>query len=114
MRLLKKEISPKVHLLVELDEQDVAGQFDFGNAAENAAYLKRFENMELLNANVSIQYYDGSGHVSGEDSLGACHIRNGHVEEDAMEIVKDHDMVNNAFNDLQKKLTEVMGSIDHG
>lgn len=82
---------------IENEQESVEGDFDFGDAKENAKYLKRFERGELLLLCVFVEVIaEGE---RGIDSLGMCHIKANNAESDVMDLVKDYGMVENAKQD---------------
>lgn len=93
---------------VQWDYEDAypeAGQdFDFGDAKENEAYAKRFERGELCNVIVSV-IVRGEG-LEGIDSLGGCHVSNRDFENDLMQLVNDHAMIENATAELSKDILD--------
>lgn len=78
------------------------GNFDFGDAEENARYLERFETGELLC--LFIQVTVSAEGETGFDSLGMCHVKAQSIDKDVLEMVKDYAMVDNAV----KELTDVI------
>lgn len=84
---------------------DVTDTFDFGDKAENAAYLKRFETGELLNLCVTVTALFAG--LDGDDHLGACHVKANALEADILELVRDHGMESNAIDELIKNITDL-------
>lgn len=98
-----------LNYVVKIEGSDipVEGSFDYGNEEENQKYLERFHNGELENLDILITIFSKSGHVEGFDSLGGCHVRASHIEEDIKSLIEDHGMIENAFQHLQDNLKEI-------
>lgn len=78
------------------------GNFDFGDETENAEYLARFHSGELVMTHILVKaLYLG---VEGFDSLGACHLKASDIEGDALDMIRDHGMVENAIDALKAEL----------
>lgn len=82
---------------------DPEGDFDFGDAQENAEYLARFESGELFMG--LIQVTATALGVQGTDLMCSCHlpaVRGDGGKELAAEVIAmadDHDMVNIAIEE---------------
>jgi hypothetical protein len=84
------------------DDTDPAGNFDFGDADENAKYLARFESGEFLVAWIRVEAsYLG---VKGSDSLGACHMKASDIEGETDDTIDSHGMIENAIKQLTDEL----------
>ncbi len=72
------------------DDSEIAGSFDFGDEAENEAYLARFESSEVVNVLVRVE---ASWHDSKRsDYLGGCHLLSQGLEAQVLEIARYHGM----------------------
>lgn len=78
--------------------------FDFGDAKANADYEARFERGELCNIVVSV-IVRAEG-LEGIDTLGGCHVSNRDFENDLMQLVNDHAMIENATAELSKDILD--------
>lgn len=91
-----------VYISAFYESTSVEGDFDFGSDSENKAYLKRFESGELINVSIEVAIYDKSGELEGIDNLGCCHVTSSNLENDILEIVKDHAMIETAHDELKR------------
>lgn len=98
-KLLKAQIT----VSYDYDQEPVDGTFDFGNEADNTAYIKRFDSGELLSVNVNVEAK--ALREVGNDSLCACHVKSSSFVNDIMQdVVVYHSMIENAVEDLVKKI----------
>ena len=73
----------EITLSAELDQDNdleaLAQTIDFGDLEENAAYLAKFENGDLINVQITatakLELTSESGFISGEDTLPGCHLK---------------------------------------
>ena len=107
MKLAGKHKGLNYIIKVENSDIPLEGSFDFGNEAENQKYMSRFESGELENIDIVVTIFSKSGQVEGFDSLGACHIRASHFEEDVQSTIKDHGMIENALEHLNENLKQI-------
>lgn len=92
--------------VVEDHVPEAAHDFDFGNAAENEAYAKRFTNEsgDLFNGVITVTA--SAFGIEGFDALGGCHLNCNNLfnsdpfERDVNETIETHDMVNEALANL--------------
>ena len=105
-----KPVTVKVEIKVGEDDIDPAGDFDFGDEQENAAYLARFTSGELFAA-VIVVHVCGLG-IEGSDYLGACHIHSNNYfnpapfEKDVLETVETYGMVANATEEWRQAVID--------
>src|ERR1700676_3896601 len=98
-------------IVVSVNEDDnysptAPNDFDFGNAAENKAYAKRFayESGDLFNGIITVKATAFG--IEGFDSLSGCHLNCNNAfnsapfENDVNQMVETHDMVSEALDDL--------------
>lgn len=102
------EVQVDVTVKVEEDDIDPAGDFDFGDVAENKKYLERFRLGELF---IGVITVEAKAHgESGSDVLGGCHlVANNYFDskpfnKSVEEILESHDMVENALTELSNTL----------
>lgn len=95
-------VNAEVKIKIDQDEWP-DGDFDFGNAEDNARYLKRFETGELVCVRIVVEV-SAEGEM-GIDSLGMCHVKAQSLEGDVLAMVKDHQMIEQAAEDLRKEIT---------
>lgn len=94
----------ETQIVVSWDYEDssVEGDVDFGNKAENEAYLKRFESGELLNIIIFVKA-NAEGET-GSDCLGMNHVKANDLENEVRRIVAEYDMKNNACIELRESI----------
>lgn len=95
--------------LVKIENSDIPleDSFDFGNEEENQKYMERFENGELENLDILITMFSKSGLVEGTDSLGSCHVRAAHIEDDIKGLIEDHGMLEQAHDDVMENIKRI-------
>jgi CRISPR/Cas system CSM-associated protein Csm3 (group 7 of RAMP superfamily) len=104
--ILDKIVPITFTLSYDYDDIPVEYGFDFGSKEENEEYLKKFELGELLNVVIKIEAsYLG---LEGTDYLGSCHVRSRELESDIQDIVKDHLMVEEAFDELSNNVIRLV------
>lgn len=103
-------VAVEVEISIRVEEDDITpeGDFDFGNAEENAAYLKRFNGGDLFMGVISVNAKAYG--ETGNDCLGGCHLKCNNMfdskpfTQDVEDLVKEHGMVNNAIDELKKSI----------
>ncbi len=103
-------INVDVEIEIRVEEDDITpdGDFDFGDAEENAAYLRRFKSGELFIAVISVNARALG--ERGNDCLGGCHIHSNNLfdstlfESDVNSTIREHTMVSNAVEDLKTSI----------
>lgn len=96
-----KPLHVEVSIDVADEQDDVEGDFDFGDAAENAEYLARFRSGEL--SAVCIRVTATALGEEGTDYLGMCHVHTGR-QSDVLEQAQEYEMVDRACEDLVSHL----------
>ena len=79
--------------------------FDFGDADDNARYEARFGQRGDL-ANVVVSVIVRAEGLEGIDTLGGCHVSIRDFDNDLMQLVNDHAMIDNATDTLSKEILE--------
>lgn len=104
------KIPSQITVEVSKDYMSPEGDFDFGDAKENAKYLARFRRLELFMAVITVTA-NAEG-FSGADCLGACHIHSNNMfnshpfNSDVESILIDHTMIENALSDLERNIRD--------
>lgn len=102
--LLKFEIPDHVPgIFVEVYPEECP---DWSWAEDDNALMPKVKNGDVEQVCILIKIYDPSGHVEGNDSLGAVVVGND-AKQDVLNAIKDNGMVNEAKSDLKKKLREI-------
>jgi len=104
------KVALPVKVTIEVAEDDIvpAGDFDFGDAAENEAYLDQFKSGELFIAVIRVTA-EALGE-EGTDYLGGCHVHSNNAfnsdpfAKDIDQLVMDHGMVDKALGDLMQAI----------
>jgi hypothetical protein len=97
----------KAYIKTVYDDTPVEDMMDFVDDEDRRTYLDKFNSGDLINVTVMVEVFSRSGEVSGSDNLGACHVNTGQAFEDVQEIVKDHGMLENAKDDLERILKAI-------
>ncbi len=92
---------------IEVFEDDLPIEVDFGNTDEEKKYLARFESGELFSACIKVTAC-ALGQVDG-DSLSACHLHSNNAfeskfDDDLQGILEEHEMVENALENLKNTI----------
>lgn len=90
-----KQVPIKIQVLTDFDDISPGDDFDFGDAEENAKYLKRIQDGEIDVLVIKVKAFALG--ETGFDILGGCHVCK---PQDVDDIVNDHGMVENAIEDL--------------
>jgi hypothetical protein len=100
-----KKLYADCYLSAEQDDLSPEGDFDFGDAEENAKYLQRFHDGELEMVRLKVTaFFKG---FEGSDHLGACHITAKNYTNDCIVICQDYGMVDAALRDLVAHMDSV-------
>ena len=89
------------------DDTDPAGDFDFGDADENAEYLARFQSGELFMGLIKV-----SATALGEECieyLGSCHLRSGD-EEAVKTYAREYQMIDAVIKELTDTVQQLMST----
>lgn len=105
-----KRLACTVSISIEPENDSPEGDFDFGNEAENAAYLARFKSGELQL--VAITVTASFMGIEGVDHLGMCHVSSNTTDDDALAVVNDYGMIDNAIADLQRTLGSISSALE--
>jgi hypothetical protein len=106
--IAEKQLEITMNYAWEYETESVEGDFDFGSAKENKAYLKRFHDGELECVLIRVQaHFEG---LTGDDYLGMCHIRAGSVD-DLMQCVCEHAMEFHAREDLERQIIKIADAL---
>lgn len=97
-----KTITATIRICTFADDEDVKGSFDFGNEADNEAYLQRFYSGELTS--VVIEVSASALNCEGRDLLGACHIKQSRFTKDVMETIEHYGMIKTACAELKREI----------
>ncbi len=102
-----RTVNVKVTIQVTDDHEEVEGSFDFGDDAENAAYLERFNSGDLVSVCIRVKAeYDTA---EGTDYLGGCHIKVGPgFDDDILDMVNDHGMIDEALASLKREIERII------
>lgn len=93
-----------VRILCEYDWETDPPHVEFESNDENEKYLKRFEMGELSNLWVKVTAISLNLGNFADDTLGGIHVLSANVENELMEAVKEHQMIDNAVNSLISNL----------
>ena len=103
---IETEAPFKVRVTIDQDDPVTAGQdFDFGTDKANNDYAARFNSGELVNAIVTVTV--ATHGLSEATSIGGCHLRTGHIQSDARELIQDHQLIIEAFKDLKETFDKI-------
>lgn len=98
----------RIDVFVDEDEcVDPAGDFDFGDDAENQKYLERFQSGELFIGVIEVRATAIELGEFESDVLGACHLTSnnmfdsGPFTKDVENIIEEHGMVAQALECLK-------------
>ena len=97
-----------VRIVCEYDWETDPPNVEFESNEENEKYLKRFETGELSNLWVKVTAISLNLGDSADDTLGGIHVSfsasYGIFENQLMEVVNEHQMIDNAVNSLVSNL----------
>lgn len=93
-----------VRIVCEYDWETDPPDVEFESNEENEKYLKRFETGELSNLWVKVTAISLNLGDFADDTLGGIHVLSADVENQLMESVKEHQMIDNAVNSLISNL----------
>ena len=93
-----------VRIVCEYDWETDPPHVEFESNDENEKYLKRFEMGELSNLWVKVTAISLNLGNFADDTLGGIHVLSANVENELMEAVKEHQMIDNAVNSLISNL----------
>jgi len=96
------KIEAEIVVRYAFDDESVDGSFDFGDEAENAAYLAKFASGELYSLFVAVDALALG--EQGRDSLGCCHVNSATAEKELLETMADHGMIEQACTDLIERI----------
>ena len=107
----------EITLSAELDQDNdleaLAQTIDFGDLEENAAYLAKFENGDLINVQITatakLELTSESGFISGEDTLPGCHLKPYDYEDPESHEVKVRVIELLEFNGIMDSAIERLG-----
>ena len=99
------DISTTFNLEISVEEDEIEDGSDFGDEAENAAYLARFSSGELFNGIVFVKASFAG--IEGNDALGGCHLFTGvKLRESVIDIVDEYNIVDEAIEECIGNLLE--------
>lgn len=93
-----------VRIVCEYDWETDPPDVEFESDEENKKYIKRFETGELSNLWVKVTAISLNLGNFADDTLGGIHVLSADVENQLMEAVKEHQMIDNAVNSLISNL----------
>lgn len=93
-----------IRIVCEYDWETDPPNVEFESDEENKKYLKRFETGELSNLWVKVTAISLNLGDSADDTLGGIHVLSADAENQLMEAVKEHQMIDNAVNSLISNL----------
>lgn len=99
------ELTATIEVATQPDDTDPAGDFDFGDADENAEYLARFHSGEIEMTLIRVRaMWNG---VEGSDYLGSCHTLASNFGSDVVSTAREYGMADNAVADLIREIESV-------
>lgn len=104
-----KELEVYIEVFTEQETESPEGDFDYGNAEENAAELKRFESGEL--ENVCVKVKASFNELEAVDYLGMCFVKADTFKADVLSLVEDHGMIDNVVRDIEAKLKIILDKV---
>ena len=98
-----------IAILYAYDDFPDIGNFDFGSEIENKQYLDDFRSGKYVSCRLKVIAYcrDLSVSIEGVDYLGQCHVTSTTMEDDLISLANDHDMPEQAFDELKKTLDPI-------
>jgi len=106
-KIAGSEFEATVRAYWQWDDCPVEDTVDFETEKELEEYVGRFRRGDLLNAVLFVEAtFLGQ---TGTDVLGACHVKD---EDDMLEIIKEHGMVDNAVTELIDVLDGLVNGVE--
>lgn len=93
-----------LRIVCEYDWETDPPDVEFESNEENEKYLKRFETGELSNLWVKVTAISLNLGDFADDTLGGIHVLSADVENQLMESVKEHQMIDNVTEKLISNL----------
>jgi len=93
-----------VRIICEYDYETDPPDVEFESDEENQKYLKQFEIGELLNLWVKVTAISSKLCEISDDNLGGIHVLAIDAENQLMEAVKEHQMIDNVVEKLVSNL----------
>ncbi len=93
-----------IRIVCEYDWETDPPNVEFESDEENKKYLKQFETGEFLNLWVKVTAISSKLGEIADDNLGGIHVLASDAENQLMEVVKEHQMIDNVVEKLISNL----------